>query len=168
MNNCLLIVDVQRGFINQFTQHIPEKVALIQAEYDHVYISRFYNEPDSFFRNLLQWHRFDKDSLDFQLAFQPASHATVLDKDIYSCVTPGYVKELNDLNAKIIDICGIDTDICVTKCAVDLLENNFIPRVIADYCGSTAGVAAHENGLVTLERYIGKKQVIRHKDLASG
>ena len=43
----LLVVDVQRGFLNEFTHHIPERVVrLIQSnKYDPVLFTQFINTP---------------------------------------------------------------------------------------------------------------------------
>ncbi len=160
MNKCLLIVDVQRGFINDSTQHIPRKVEQIQKKYENVFVTRFYNEKDSFFRKLIEWNRFDIDSEDFELAFTPCSKAIIINKSTYTCVNSGFIQKLNNLKINTIDIVGIDTDICVTKCAIDLFEIGIIPRVLSDYCASHAGQVAHDFALKTLARYIGSKQVI--------
>ena len=58
-----------------------------------------------------------------------------------------------------VDVCGIDTDICVTKCAVDLFENGIEPRVLQDHCASHAGTKTHEDALSILGRYIGRDQI---------
>lgn len=157
----LLIVDVQNGFINESTKHIPYLVADLQMQYTKVYATRFYNEENSFFRTLLKWHRLSKDSPEFTLAFSPSDHTNLIDKNIYSCVNQDFLNILMESKCQTIDICGIDTDICVTKCAVDLFENGFVPNVLANFCASHAGIEAHENGLKTLGRYIGESQIIR-------
>ncbi len=43
----LLIIDVQQGFINAATRHLPPKVADLQDDYDHVFVTRFVNPPGS-------------------------------------------------------------------------------------------------------------------------
>jgi nicotinamidase-related amidase len=160
MSSCLLIVDVQNGFINDSTKHIPELVEKLQSSYQFVYVTRFFNKEDSFYRKLINWNRFDKTSTDFSLAFEPAPDAHILDKSIYTCVNASFLQELNGHGIDAVDVCGVDTDICVTKCAVDLFENGIIPRVLAKYCASHAGYVAHEAALRTLGRYIGKSQVV--------
>jgi len=122
--------------------------------------ARFYNKSESFYRSLLDWHRFDKDSEDVQLAFTPSDRVKLVDKSVYSCVTTEFLEGLRDKGITAMDICGIDTDICVTKCAVDLFENGIIPFVLANYCASYNGKEAHMNALKTLERFIGKSQII--------
>ena len=160
MEKCLLIVDVQAGFINEATQHIPKLVEALQYEYDHVYATRFYNEEGSFYRKLINWNRFGKDSTDFQLAFSPSNSATIIDKNIYSCVSKEFTQALMQRGIERVDVCGLDTDICVTKCAVDLFERGITPFVLAKYCASHAGEEAHKCGLKTLSRFIGKEQVV--------
>lgn len=160
MAECLLIIDVQVGFINKFTAHIPKLVEELQNNYKYVYATRFYNKKDSLYRKLIKWNRFDKGSKDFQLAFTPSENAVIIDKSIYSCVNPAFLQEINGKDINEIDICGIDTDICVTKNAVDLFENGIVPFVLAKYCASHAGEVAHTNALRTLNRFIGRAQVI--------
>jgi len=159
MPTCLLIVDVQKGFINQHTRHIPALVEQIQEKYDFTIATRFFNEPDSFFRKLMGWHRFGKGSGDVELAFSARPDALILDKPAYTCVTPGLMGFFKEKNISEVHVCGIDTDICVTKCAVDLFENKIVPVVLGYYCASCAGPDAHAHALETLARYIGDGQV---------
>jgi len=41
MKKCILIIDVQKGFINSDTKHIPSLVEDLQKEYEYIYITRF-------------------------------------------------------------------------------------------------------------------------------
>ncbi len=157
---CLLIVDVQIGFINKSTKHIPALVEIAQQEYKYVAATRFFNPENSFFRKLIQWKRFAPGSADTALAFYAKTDALIIDKSIYSCVSKDFLKWIADREITKIHICGIDTDICVTKCAVDLFENDIEPVVLASLCASHAGEIAHNNALSTLKRFIGKSQVI--------
>ena len=43
MTTPLLIVDVQKGFINDATRHIPARVADLAWRYDQVLVTRFIN-----------------------------------------------------------------------------------------------------------------------------
>jgi len=46
------------------------------------------------------------------------------------------------------------------KTAVDALERNLTPVGISDACASHAGVDVHNAGLMILERFIGKDQIV--------
>ncbi len=157
---CLIIVDVQKGFINNHTKHITANINNLLESFDVIFATKFYNKIGSFYDTLINWGHVRKDTDGFKLAFTPNNKTEIIEKSIYSCVTPSFLKKLKRYNIEKICICGIDTDICVTKCAVDLFENGIIPFVIENYCASTAGQQAHICGISTLKRYIGAKQII--------
>lgn len=161
MKKCILIVDVQYGFVSEATKHIPAMVEELQHHYEHIYITRFYNKPNSFYRTLIKWDRLGKNSKDFELAFSPSENAIIIDKAIYTCINDAFLEQLKNSDIKSVDVCGIDTDICVTKCAVDLFEAGVVPFVLANYCASNAGKQAHNTALGTLKRYIGESQVVQ-------
>ena len=156
----LLIVDVQRGFVNRHTEHIPALVEPLQHQYAAVFATRFHNPPNSSFRRLIGFHRFDEGSDEHALAFIPASHALIIDKPAYGCITESFLAVLEASGTSEVHLCGIDTDICVTKCAVDLFEAGLVPKILSRCCASHAGPHAHQRGLATLRRFIGTAQVI--------
>ena len=158
-SDALLIVDVQNGFIREPTAHIPNLVEQLQHQYETVITTQFYNQEGSFFRSLIKWDRLKFDTDEFELAFSPREDALRIVKPIYSCVNRRFLDYLARRSVKRIDVCGIDTDICVTKCAVDLFESGIEPVVLKNYCGSTAGKQTHKHALQTLGRFIGLGQV---------
>jgi nicotinamidase-related amidase len=56
-DGALLVVDLQNGFINQFTHHLPARVArLIRTRrFDPIYFTRFENPPGGPYRRFLDW-----------------------------------------------------------------------------------------------------------------
>ncbi len=159
-HRALLIVDVQVGFINEATRHILPKVEALQKRYQHVYATRFVNKEGSPYRKLLDWHRFGERSADVALAFQPSDGAVIIDKSIYTCVDAGFLEDLRNKGVDEVAICGIDTDACVSACAVDLFENGIKPVLLSDACASHAGAEFHEAALRILGRLIGKRQIV--------
>lgn len=160
MKKCLLIIDTQIGFINQNTKHIPPLVEKIQYEFKYVYVTKFFNPRGSFYRKLIKWNKLSKNSKEFDLAFKARKDAVIIEKSIYSCITGDFLNSLKNKGITKVYICGIDTDICVTKCAVDLFENRIQPFILEKYCASTAGSTAHRHAISVLKRFIGKKQII--------
>jgi nicotinamidase-related amidase len=57
-------------------------------------------------------------------------------------------------------VCGIDTDICVLKTAVDAFEYDLTPWILQDACASHAGPEAHTAG-----RFIGTNHIIQTTSL---
>ncbi len=159
-NSLLLIVDVQRGFINDWTDRIPGAVEVLQGGYAHVVATRFINPPGSPYRELIGWRRFAPGSEDTDFAFQPRAGAVIVEKSTYTCIDDAFLDRLDQWGADIVDICGIATDNCVLKCAVDLFERGRVPRVLSQYCASHGGGACHEAGLMLLRRLIGDRQVV--------
>ncbi|WP_088892470.1 cysteine hydrolase family protein [Leptolyngbya ohadii] len=167
----LLVVDVQTGFINDFTHHIPQRIArLIQQQtYAPILFTRFINSPDSPYTRLLQWDSCDREP-ETELAADLAPY--VQSKRIFSkpglCGLPQeLVRYLGDHQVQQIAVAGIDTDMCVLKIAMDLFDQGIEPIVLTDCCASTAGLQAHLAGLAVLSRNIGAQR-LRDAGLGEG
>jgi len=159
LKQCILIVDVQAGFINEYTKHIPLLVENIQHEYKYAVAAKFFNPEHSFFRKLIKWDSFSLGSKDVELAFNFREDGLIIEKSIYSCVSDDFLSWLHNKDISVVHICGVDTDICVSKCAVDLFEKGIEPVVLGNLCASYAGEESHNFGLATLKRFIGESQV---------
>ena len=158
-NTTLLIVDVQKGFIKDHTSHIPERVSDLQWRYNIVAVTQFYNADGSFFEKLLDWHALKKGTDDFDLAFCPKQDAYKILKSTYTAITDNYLNFLQDHKVETVDICGIDTQGCVLKCALDLFDAGIRPVILKNYCASTSGNKYHEQALATLRHLIGENPI---------
>jgi nicotinamidase-related amidase len=163
VSQALLIVDVQRGFINEFTQHIPGRVArLIQTgDFEPLLFTRFVNSPDSPYHTLLDWHACvgpPDTELVAELA-DLAEPANVFDKYGLTGMPDALTERLRRDGVREVALVGIDTDMCVLKVAMDLFDAGVEPIVLADCCASTAGLQAHLAGLAILSRNIGPYQL---------
>ena len=164
----LLIIDVQKGFITESTAHIPSIVETLAAQYQQVFATRFINPHDSAYRRLIHWERFAPGSEDTQLAFTPPPGTALIEKFTYSCIDAGFRARLEMMDAREVHLCGIATDNCVLKCAVDLFETGYRPVVLAAACASHAGTDYHDWGLRILRRLIGSEQVVDDLPTGSG
>lgn len=171
MPDALLVVDVQNGFVNQFTRHIPMRIArLIEREsYSPVLFTRFVNIERSPFRRFLGWDE-SAQPPDTELAPEVAPFAS--EQRIYS--KPGYAGLSDELKGFLVAermarvaVVGIDTDMCVLKVALDLFDLNIEPIVLVDCCASTAGLQTHLAGLAVLARNIGADR-LRDAGLSGG
>jgi nicotinamidase-related amidase len=156
----LLIIDVQVGFINKSTAHVPQRVLPLQDSFDQVIVTRLYNPQKSLYRKLIGWDGFSLGSTDTRLAFKPREDATILDKSTYSCIQQSLVERLRRDSVSRVHLCGIATEGSVMITAIDLFQAGIEPVVLAHACGSSTGHADHEAGLQILKRLIGAKQVI--------
>ena len=154
----LAIIDVQMGFVNDATSHIPDTVQSLQNPFDLVFATKFENPPDSPFRQFLGLQRFGGGMPETELAFAPRKDARIFVKHAYSAATDELKRAGREAGA--VHLCGIATDNCVLATAVDLFDAGLRPVVIADCCASHAGPRYHEAALMILKRLIGEDQVV--------
>lgn len=159
----LLVVDVQQGFINQFTRHIPERIARLidRSEYDPVLFTCFINAPNSPYHRFLDWHDCEREP-ETSLA-PPLERFMAKDRVFSKHGLTGLPDELvryfGEEKTEEVVIVGIDTDMCVLKIAMDVFDRGIRPIVMTDCCASTAGLQAHLAGLAVLSRNIGAPQL---------
>ncbi|MHB1416508.1 MAG: cysteine hydrolase family protein [Chloroflexota bacterium] len=159
----LIIVDVQRCFLNQYTHHIPARVAELvrRGGYDPLLFTRFVNTPGSPYRRFLDWHECDQEphtTLAPEVAGL-AERGRVFVKEGYMGLPDDLVEYLDRHSIGRVTIVGIDTDMCVLKVALDVFDLGIEPVVLVDCCASTAGLQAHLAGLAILSRNIGPHQL---------
>lgn len=156
----LLIVDVQKGFINDNTVHVPSKVTALQKKYGPVAATAFQNPGHSPFRSILNWNEFSPRSEETDLAYILKPGAPLFWKSDYSGPINKILRFITENGIKLIDICGINTDVCVQHTALTLFQNGFHVRIISDACASTRGLEHHKAGLLCAAHGIGKDNII--------
>jgi nicotinamidase-related amidase len=167
----LLVVDVQRGFLNDYTRHVPARVAQLIRRGDHtpVYFTRFENPPGGPYRQFLGWKACaappETDLAPELLPF--AAGDRVFSKPGYAGLPDALASLLRDRAVERIALVGIDTDMCVLKVALDLFDLSIEPIILVDCCASTAGLQAHLAGLAVLTRNIGATR-LRDAGLGEG
>lgn len=171
MTKPLLVVDVQNGFINEFTHHIPQRVVQLIKERDYapVLFTQFVNAPDGPYTQLLNWQGCNQEP-DTNLVDD--LHPYVRQRCLFTkpglCGLPdSLIHYLAENDIKRISVAGIDTDMCVLKIAMDLFDQGIEPIVLTDCCASTAGLQAHLAGLAVLSRNIGAQR-LREAGLGNG
>ncbi len=171
MSNALIVVDVQEGFINHFTDHIPARVVRLieQGAFDPILFTRFINSPDGPYPRFIGW---DDCGTEPEINLVPelvpyAAADRTFHKDGYAGVPEGLARYLTDAKIDRVTIVGIDTDMCVLKVAMDIFDLNIEPIVLVDCCASTSGLQSHLAGLAVLARNIGADQ-LRDAGLSEG
>jgi nicotinamidase-related amidase len=159
----LLVVDVQRCFINDFTHHIPGRIARVieRGEFKPILFTRFINSEESGYRRILDWQECS-DSPGIELAEEVCRFADpdlTFSKPGYAGIPDELATYLEEQQFDEVTIVGIDTDMCVLKVALDIFDHGIKPIVLADCCASTAGLQSHFAGLAVLARNIGANQL---------
>lgn len=145
MKTALLIIDVQKSAV--IKPEIAKNIEKLQYEYDLVYISKFTNIGSPLLE-ITDWAGYD----DETLVFNPKENAIVFTKTGYTSFLPE-MKEFDEIH-----ICGFDTEACVYKTALDLVEVGVRPIILKDYCYSS-DEQMHVIGLKILEKNIGAKNI---------
>ena len=145
MKKALLIIDAQKAAI--IKPEIVRSIEKLQYEYDVVYVSKFTNTGSPLLK-IIDWAGYDNE----KLAFTPKKDAIVFTKTGYTSYLPE-MKEFDEIH-----LCGFDTEACVYKTAMDLVEIGVRPVILKDYCYSS-DEQMHTIGIKILEKNIGKKNV---------
>ncbi|MBD2678811.1 MULTISPECIES: isochorismatase family cysteine hydrolase [Nostoc] len=162
MNFCLFIIDIQNGFINQNTSHVVENIKFILEEniFEYVVFTRFINTLDSPYVKYLNWHQlFSETEQKIVDAIKPFAKV-VFDKNVYTACNQETLRFLKKRNIQIVFICGIDTEGCVLKTAIDFFENNIITYVLTYYSASNGGDRYHQAAILVLSKLIGMSNII--------
>jgi nicotinamidase-related amidase len=160
----LVVVDVQNGFINEHSRAvIPIVVSLTRQCVKRgipVIFTKFINVENSPFESLIGWWNVrgtpETDLYETILA----QDGLVIEKHFYTAFTDEFSRLADSSGWETIIICGISTESCVLKTAVDAFEKGFRPIVITDACASNLGPDVHVKGLEILEVLIGENQLI--------
>lgn len=159
MKTLLLVIDVQKTFINENTEFVVSKIqSLIDASlYDMVAFTRFFNTENSKFVRELDFRGAIGE--DKELVLSSGEHK-VFDKEIYTCYNLEFQNFVKENQIDKIYLCGIDTECCVLKTAFDFFEQDYDVYVLKDYTACMWGSERHENALEILKRNIGSHRVI--------
>lgn len=161
MATCLVIIDVQRGFVGPETDFVPDRILELAGRggFDHVVATRFMNYEGSPYMRFIGWSGLlDEESQRLYPGIDEVAER-VFDKNVYTCFTREFSEFVREGGITELFFVGIDTDCCVLKSAVDAFEQNMTCHVLTHYCASNGGVQSHEAGIKVLERTIGPAQL---------
>ena len=158
MNTLLLIIDMQKAFINENTKHIIPKIEEKKKKktYKNIVFTRFINTPESIYVKDLKYNGCIGN--DKELVIDNYNYK-VIDKKIYTALNTDLKNYIIENNIDKIYLCGIDTECCILKTALDLFESEYDVYILKNYCASMFGNEHHSNALKILERNIGKNRV---------
>lgn len=163
----LIVIDMQNGFVNHHSQSaVPAVLDLVtawSAIERPVLFTRYLNYPGSPYERFFQWSRLQaapETDIVPQLTDQAADASATIDKNGYTLFTPETIDLIRGAGWTDLVFCGVATESCVLKSAVDAFELGYAPWIVTDACASDAGPDVHEAGLVVARRLIGEGQLI--------
>lgn len=160
MKKMLLVIDLQKSFINPNTEFLISKIdSLVNSgSYDLVVFTKFINDNDSMWVKKLNYKGCI--SLEDRKIMIDTKDNIVLEKSLYTAYSTNLINLINLFKIDEVHLCGIDTECCVLKTAFDLFENGYNIKVLSSYSACTHGEESNKNALDIIARNIGKSNVI--------
>jgi nicotinamidase-related amidase len=157
MSNALLIVDVQRYFMADVPDDLPQRIVNHHKalNYDHVVFTNFQNKPESNFVKSLKWDKCSTDE-DAQLpeefsalatsdnTFTRAAYSAFKTTDLHAYLQQRLVERLI--------ICGVDSDACVLATAFEAFDLGYHVKIDFDLTYSSNDL--HKAAQLIAERNI--------------
>jgi nicotinamidase-related amidase len=167
-NSILLVVDVQRGFISEYSMPILPAIREILANWQALggltVMTQFVNAIGSPYVEIIGWTEMmpgdPKVEFDSAVADLSDRATVIVRKSGYSSLTPEAISLLNKNGLKDICIVGLDTESCVLATAIAAFDQGYTPWILTDAVASHAGPEAHAAGLLVAGRNIGLGQLI--------
>ena len=160
MKKMLLVIDLQKSFINPNTEFLISKIdSLVNSgSYDLVVFTKFINDNDSMWVKKLNYKGCI--SLEDRKIMIDTKDNIVLEKSLYTAYSDNLINLINLFKIDEVHLCGIDTECCVLKTAFDLFENGYNIKVLSGYSACTHGEESNKNALDIIARNIGKSNVV--------
>lgn len=162
MNKALLVIDVQKYFLNNETKPIVDKIRnYLKANlqnYSAVYFTFFKNDPTSPLWKISKWKDCSKspdtDICDEIKEF--ANKKNLFYKNVLSAFrVPEIKKGIRESSISQVDICGFDTDCCILATAYDLFDRGIKPVILENLTFSTSKERLHDPAIKMIKRNIG-------------
>lgn len=168
MKKCLVIVDMQIGFLNPHTEHLPAEIAEFieknHASFDHIIATRYCNTPETACYKLSNWKECMSGTPDAELSPAIVPYVQrIFDKTTYSGFIPELKAFIQHEQFDKLYFCGVNTDCCVLATVFSCYDNIQDCAVLADLCASTLGKAKHQHALDLLRDNLTPDRVI-HTD----
>lgn len=165
MEKTLIVVDLQRGFVTDFSAHVVAPLEQLQHQFENVVFTKFSNPDPSPFREILNYQKLSPGDDDTEFALQPRADAFIIERSSYTCVTSKLREHLARLQCREVFVCGIATEACVLKTVADLFEANIRPIVLENMCASDKSDDFHDMAIKIIRKLIGEEQVITSRQL---
>jgi nicotinamidase-related amidase len=162
MKKALIIIDIQKGFINKLTDKIPARIKNYikknKDRYDLVIFTKYKNRNNSNFVKNLNWKGFMSNK---ETAIVDELKEFINKKNLYvkytysSFVDEKLLKYLRKNKIKQVELAGIDTENCVLTFARDTFDRGFKVIVIKNLSASHSDLSLHKSALKIIKDNIG-------------
>jgi nicotinamidase-related amidase len=163
MKKALIIIDIQKGFVNKLTNKVPSKVRNFilknKKNYKLIIFTKYMNRKSSNFAKNLNWKGFlnnkQTDIVDELKGFIQSNNLYL--KYTYSSfVDDKLLAYLKDNEIEQVELAGIDTENCVLTFARDAFYRGFKVVVFKNLSASHSSLHLHKAALEIIKANIGK------------
>ena len=167
MRDALVIIDMQKGFVNEYTNHLPKAIFDFAKNgcFSEIIGFRYVNHEKTPCYIFEGWSKCMEGSEESELA-PGISYIcnAIFKKDVYSGWNDQLKKYLSKKGIDRVVFVGVNTGCCVLHSAFDAYNDLFETIVVSDLCGSTSGQKSHEAALQILSECITKERVITSEE----
>ncbi|MDD5625989.1 MAG: cysteine hydrolase [Patescibacteria group bacterium] len=168
MENLLLIIDMQEGFRHAESESVlPNILKLIKSFKGKIVFSKFVNRKISLFEKQLGWFKFQNPEDQKLFLELQASDNIEFEHDTYTVLNNSLKEFIRKNTITKVFLCGIYTDVCIIKTAMDLFDNDIETFVIKDACNSLHGKKNHDSATDSLVHILGKKHILLTDNVCS-
>jgi nicotinamidase-related amidase len=158
----LLVIDVQKYYINEFTKEIPFLIEkyIKQNSIDYILFSKFINHENSNMFKVFKWGKMmtpdHTDICDNLMQF--VNSENVFQKDTYSVFKSEKFRDfLTKNNIGDLTLCGLDADACILATAYEGFDLGYEIQVIDELTGCHVGEEFRKHGLAIINKNLQKK-----------
>lgn len=165
-----LIIDMQNGFVNEYTEGLDKKILDFQQTVrDRVLTAgtRYVNHEHTACYVFEGWKSCMEGTSEAEIipSLSPVM-ARVFDKDKYSCWNDEMKTFIREQGIDKVYFDGVNTGCCVLHSVLDCYNDLVDCTVIEDLCGSTSGVKEQEEALNVLRSCITEGRVVSSEQAA--
>ena len=163
MGKALLVIDMQNGFRHEPSEAILDNIIKLVKGFDgKVIFTLFVDVPNSMFETELNWPKFQSEEAQrlFKELEPIADGKLEVKHKGYTVLTDELRDIFKENNIDTVYLSGVYTDVCIVKTAMDLFDEGFKTKIVANACASLHGDNNHKYAIDSLKHIIGKGNVI--------
>lgn len=132
----LLIVDLQKGFLNDNCNFVVEKIEKLvkKGNFDRIVATKFVNSKNSQYQKFLNYGKFCSKT-ETDLALKLPKDAQIVEKTSYA-LRGGDFDTLFTNKDEQIFVCGVDYDACVLATSFQIFDHQMQPHILIDCVAS--------------------------------
>ena len=168
MKTCLIIIDMQKGFINEHTRDLVAPLVnfLENKKFDSVVATRYINTLETACYILEEWKSCMEGSDDTEILPEILPFVErVFDKGKYSCWNDEFKDYIKSNQFDLLYFVGVNTGCCVLHSVFDAHNDVYDTRIIEDLCGSSSGTESHKAGIKILTDCLTSKRIIKSSEV---